>query len=63
MHASVPYASRRQFLMRTCGGIGGLALSHLLGQDGLLAAPAAANGLPGRTHHQPRAKNLIYIYL
>ena len=51
--------------MQACGGVGGVALSHLLGQDGLLAASSSAGGvvLPGRTHHQPRAKNIIYIYL
>jgi hypothetical protein len=54
--------SRRQFLMRTCGGVGGLALSHLLSNDGLLAATGAF-GTPGKMHHKPKAKNCIYIYL
>ena len=50
--------------MQACGGVGGVALSHLLGQDGLLAASSSAvTGPPSRTHHQPRAKNIIYIYL
>ncbi|MEY4938492.1 MAG: hypothetical protein RIQ93_227 [Verrucomicrobiota bacterium] len=47
--------------MQTCGGIGGLALTQLLQGDGLLAATAA--GGPARTHHKPKAKNCIYIYL
>ena len=46
--------------MQTCGGVGGLALTHLLGGDGLLAA---TDGSPGKTHHRPKAKNCIYIYL
>jgi hypothetical protein len=53
--------SRRKFLMQTCGGIGGLALTRLLDVDGLLAATASRGG--GLTHHQPKAKNCIYIYL
>ena len=30
--------SRRDFLFESCGGLSGLALAHLLNQDGLLAA-------------------------
>src|SRR6516162_2627465 len=30
---------RRGFLWRMGGGLGGIALAHLLGRDGLLAAP------------------------
>jgi uncharacterized protein (DUF1501 family) len=53
--------SRRKFLMQTCGGVGGLALTRLLNVDGLLAA--TANRSANLTHHQPKAKNCIYIYL
>ena len=53
--------SRRKFLMQVGGGIGGLALSNLLGMDGLLGASGGAG--TARTHHKPRAKNCIYIYL
>jgi len=53
-----PVFSRRKFLMQSCGGVGGLALTHLLSRDGLLAADGT-----GRTHHGPKAKNCIYIYL
>jgi len=53
--------SRRKFLMQTCGGVGGLALTQLLNTDGLLAA-ASAGGMGG-THHKAKAKNIIYIYL
>ena len=48
--------------MQACGGVGGLALSHLLSRDGLLGATTAAGG-PVLTHHTPKAKNCIYIYL
>ena len=54
-----PLPSRRHFLTHTCGGIGGLALTHLLSGDGLLGAPASTGGL----HHRPKAKRCIYIYL
>jgi hypothetical protein len=52
--------TRRKFLTQTCGGVGGLALAQLLGRDGLLAATTAGGT---RTHHAPKAKNCIYIYL
>ena len=54
--------SRRKFLTQTCGGVGGLALMQLLNTDGLLAATSGAGKGP-RTHHKPKAKNCIYIYL
>jgi hypothetical protein len=53
--------SRRKFLMQACGGVGGLALTQLLNVDGLLAA--TSSGGAKLTHHKPRAKNCIYIYL
>jgi uncharacterized protein (DUF1501 family) len=53
--------SRRKFLMQACNGIGGLALAQLLNRDGLLGATGSPYG--GLTHHKPKAKNLIYIYL
>ena len=53
--------SRRKFLMQACGGVGGLALTRLLNVDGLLAATATGGG--NLTHHKPKAKNCIYIYL
>src|SRR3979411_269103 len=64
-----PHASRREFLFRAGQGIGGLALAHLLNQDGLLAATGCEN-LPGVTspfspkqpHFKPRAKNVISLF-
>ena len=47
--------------MQSCGGIGGVALSNLLGLEGLLGDSGETGTL--RTHHKPRAKNCIYIYL
>ena len=36
-----PSVSRRDFLWQTGGGLGGIALSYLLGANGLLAGPAS----------------------
>ncbi|MFM1746501.1 MAG: hypothetical protein RLZZ188_167, partial [Verrucomicrobiota bacterium] len=53
--------SRRRFLHRACSGVGGLALTRLLGADGLLGANGGLGQV--RPHHAPKAKNCIYIYL
>ncbi len=59
--------SRRDFLTRSTGGVGLLALASLLRDDGLLAAEDnldASNPLsPKAPHFAPRAKNCICIYL
>lgn len=56
--------SRRDFLWHSGGGLGGIALASLLGQDQLLAgagpAAALAGGVP---HHAPRAKRVIQLYM
>ncbi len=57
-----PNFSRRRFLSRACGGIGGLALAQLLQEQGVLAVPETSSG-PRAPHHRARAKNCIYIYL
>ncbi len=43
---------RREFLMRTGGGLGGIALAHLLGSE-------AHAGI----HHPPRAKRVIQLFM
>lgn len=50
---------RRDFLWRLGGGLGGVALAHLLGSEGALAAPLGA-GLP---HHAPRAKRVVQLFM
>jgi len=65
---------RREFLFASGGGISGLALSYLLGQDQLLAAAAApdpcsapAAGVnpyaPKPPHHKPRATAVISLFM
>jgi len=46
--------ARRAFL----GHLGGLALTHLLNQDGLLAAPRA-----GVLHHPAKAKRVVQLFM
>jgi len=65
---------RREFLFRSGGGMAGLALAHLLQQDGLLAAPAdtgACNAQASgynpyaarKPHFAPRAKRVISLFM
>ena len=59
--------SRRDFLWRSGGGLGGLALSGLLQKDGLLAASASAgvgdalHGTAGQ--ERPRARRVIQLFM
>jgi hypothetical protein len=44
--------------------LGGIALSYLLGQDGLLAAgPPARTDLNGGIHHRARAKRVVQLFM
>ena len=51
--------NRRDFLFRSSGGIGGLALTQLLAADRLTAAPTHAIG----HHFAPRAKAIISLFM
>lgn len=53
--------SRREFLWTSGGGLGGVALASLLGQEGMLAAGTApSQRLP---HRAPRAKRVIQMFM
>jgi hypothetical protein len=52
--------SRRQFLLRAGGGIGGIALAHLLGNQ-VLSGRALEN--VAAPHFEPRAKRVIYLFM
>ncbi len=59
--------SRRGFLGRAAGGVGGMALAWLLGSDRAIAetpadAGSATGGLSGLPHFAPRAKRVIYLF-
>src|SRR6187455_139186 len=56
--------SRREFLWRSGGGLGGIALASLLQSEKSLAAtPAAAGVFTGKLHHPPRAKRVIQMFM
>ncbi len=59
--------TRRDFLWHAGGGLGGLALAHLLGRDGLLAADnSSGQGRPdlnGGLHHKARAKRVVQLFM
>lgn len=57
-----PLGDRRTFLWQSGGGLGGIALSYLLGTEHLLAAegrPTSAGGL----HHPAKAKRVVQLYM
>ena len=66
--------SRRDFLFQSGGGISGIALAHLLQQDGLLAAPVKEGGCeskalgynpfaPKKPQFPPRATSVISMFM
>lgn len=57
-----PVHNRRDFLRRCTGGLGTIALWHLLGGDGRTAS-AAGNSVIGAPHFAPRAKNVIFLFM
>ena len=59
---------RRDFLWRLGGGLGGIALAHLLGQEGLLAGPdrlalRTRPELNGGLHHRARVRRVIQLFM
>ncbi len=55
---------RREFLWRFGGGLGGIAMAHLLGQQGLLAdAPQPKAEFNGGLHHRAKAKRVVQLFM
>ena len=58
---------RRSFLWQSGGGLGGIALAHLLGVDGLLAAGPSEvvreRPRHGGLHHPARAKRVVQLFM
>lgn len=53
--------NRRDFLFHSGGGLGGIALAALLGEDRLLAdGPKRADG---GLHHKPKAKRVVQLFM
>ena len=67
--AREPYSgllNRRGFLDRLGGGLGGLALTHLLAQEGALAGPAPLErglDLNGGLHHRAKVKRVTQLFM
>jgi hypothetical protein len=59
----IPLAlSRRDLLLRSGGGLGGIALSWLLAQAN--ESPTSTNPLlPKKPHHAPKAKRVIFLFM
>jgi hypothetical protein len=62
--------SRRHFVAGSSMSIGGVALAHLMHQQGLLAAPTKPEFerrtfdlKPREPHHAPKAKAMIYLFM
>jgi hypothetical protein len=57
--------TRRTFLWRSGGGLGGIALAAMLGEEGLVAAPEAAGsgGAIGAFHYPPKAKRVVQMFM
>ena len=55
--------TRRSFLGRASTGIGSMALASLLNPGDLLAGDARDLGALGMTHHAPKAKRIIHLYM
>ena len=60
-HRPTRAMSRRDFLWNSGGGLGGIALAHLLNRDGRIAAATPA--LPDGLHHAPKAKRVIQLFM
>lgn len=55
--------NRRDFLWKIGGGLGGIALAHLLGQDGHRAEAPTSSGLNGGLHHRARVRRVIQLFM
>lgn len=64
----ISHCGRREFLWRFGGGLGGIALAQLLGEQGLLAesGPGARPsdlGLNGGLHHRAKVKRVVQLFM
>lgn len=56
--------NRRRFLWNWGGGLGGIALAHLLGQQNLLTGAESPNpDLNGGLHHRAKAKRVVQLFM
>jgi hypothetical protein len=59
---SLPQASRRDFLWNFGGGLGGIALASMLGNEGLLASESLGPHTQV-LHHPAKAKRVVQLYM
>ncbi len=55
--------NRRTFLWHSGGGLGGIALAQLLGEQGLLADTPPRSQFNGGLHHRARARRVIQLFM
>ena len=63
---NIPSVSRREFLWRFGGGLGGVALAQLLGAERLLGGPSDISNLKSQIplpHHPARARRVIQLFM
>jgi hypothetical protein len=59
-----PNAVSRRWFLRDCGiGLGAIALADLLGGQAHAANTLADPMAPKRSHHEPKAKRVIYLFM
>src|SRR5688500_5471775 len=58
------FVTRREFLWRYGGGLGGIAIAHLLGRQGLLSdSPNPQGDLNGGLHRRAKVKRIVQIFV
>jgi hypothetical protein len=57
------FLDRRTFLWQSGGGLGGIALAHLLGTEGLLAGEKPAAKPQDGIHHPARARRVVQLFM
>ncbi|MGE3311039.1 MAG: DUF1501 domain-containing protein [Limisphaerales bacterium] len=63
---NLPSTTRRDFLWNLGGGLGGIALTHLLGSHRAFAGPDGSPLAPrpdGGLHHAPKAKRVVQLFM
>ena len=55
--------SRREFLWRSGGGLGGIALNAILGESTSANGATARSGLNGGLHHRAKAKRVVQLFM
>jgi uncharacterized protein (DUF1501 family) len=63
VHEILPPTNRRLFLRQSALGLGGIALSSLLGRESASAADNPFKGILDKPHFAPKAKRVIYLFM